>query len=105
MPPQLLRGSPWPQERASGRHKVEDDPLAITRQLERVLNLPPESLTKEIQLTQKLLDLFITYQIPSDLLSYDGDAAANGTAKVAPSRPLPPLGHATRCLPSPSLPS
>ena len=70
-----------------------------------MLNLPPESLTKEIQLTQKLLDLFITYQIPSDLLSYDGDATANGTAKVAPSRPLPPLGHATRCLPSPSLPS
>merc|ERR1719223_609499 len=30
------------------------------------------SLTKEIQLTQDLLKLFIDYQIPSDLLSYDG---------------------------------
>ena len=37
---------------------------------------------QEIALTQHLLDLFIQYQIPSDLLSFDGDAAANATAKV-----------------------
>merc|ERR1719393_1131242 len=32
--------------------------LQLKPQLERVLNLPPEALTKEIQLTQQLLDLF-----------------------------------------------
>merc|ERR1719201_2313448 len=40
-------------------------------QLERVLNLPDDSLTKEIKLTQDLMQLFIKYQIPSDLLSFD----------------------------------
>merc|ERR1719503_321126 len=33
-------------------------------QLESVLNLPDDSLTKNIQLTQDLMELFITYQIP-----------------------------------------
>jgi protein subunit release factor A len=36
-----------------------------------VLNLSMDSLTKEIKLTQELMELFIKYQIPSDLLSYD----------------------------------
>ena len=54
--------------------------LQLKPQLERVLNLPPNSLTKEIELTQQLLGLFVTYQIPADLLSFDGDATANGTA-------------------------
>ena len=39
-------------------------------QLEAVLNLPEDALTKEIKLTRDLLELFIEYQIPSDLLSY-----------------------------------
>ena len=60
--------------------------LQLKPQLERVLNLPPDALTKEIALTQQLLDLFITYQVPADLLSYDGDAAANATAKVGTVR-------------------
>jgi len=47
--------------------------IQIKPQLERVLNLPDDSLTKEIKLTQELMNLFITYQIPSDLLSFDGD--------------------------------
>ena len=47
--------------------------VQIKPQLERVLNLPADALTKEIALTQDLLDLFITYQIPSDLLSYKCD--------------------------------
>lgn len=46
--------------------------LQIKPQLERLLNLPAESLMKEIRLTQDLLELFIKYQIPSDLLTYDG---------------------------------
>eukprot|EP00437_Effrenium_voratum_P016221 CAMPEP_0181445170 /NCGR_PEP_ID=MMETSP1110-20121109/25449_1 /TAXON_ID=174948 /ORGANISM="Symbiodinium sp., Strain CCMP421" /LENGTH=931 /DNA_ID=CAMNT_0023569205 /DNA_START=73 /DNA_END=2868 /DNA_ORIENTATION=+ len=44
--------------------------VQIKPQLERLLNLPEESLTKEIKLTQDLMQLFIQYQIPSDLLSF-----------------------------------
>eukprot|EP00797_Seminavis_robusta_P005680 Sro1379_g267670.2 (539) ;mRNA; r:2054-3670 len=46
--------------------------IQLKPQLEDLLGLPPGSLTKEMQLTQDLLSLFIEYQIPSDLLSYDG---------------------------------
>jgi len=46
--------------------------IQIKPQLEKVLNLPEDSLTKEIKLTQELMQLFIKYQIPSDLLSFDG---------------------------------
>lgn len=45
--------------------------IQIKPQLEKVLNLPEDSLTKEIKLTQDLMQLFIKYQIPSDLLSFD----------------------------------
>jgi hypothetical protein len=44
--------------------------LQIKPQLEAVLNLPKQSLTKEIVLTQQLLDLFVQYQLPTDLVSY-----------------------------------
>lgn len=44
--------------------------IQIKPQLEEVLNLPLDSLTKEIRLTQDLIELFTKYQIPSDLLSY-----------------------------------
>jgi hypothetical protein len=47
--------------------------LQIKPQLEKLLNLPSDSLTKEIELTQDLMDLFIKYQIPSDLLSYSAE--------------------------------
>ena len=47
--------------------------IQIKPQLERLLNLPYDGLTKEIALTQKLMKLFIDYQIPSDMLSYDGE--------------------------------
>merc|ERR1711972_152445 len=43
---------------------------------EKLLKLPNNSLTKEIKLTQDLLRLFIEYQIPSDLLGYEGDGEA-----------------------------
>jgi hypothetical protein len=55
----------------------------IKPQLERLLSLPDDSLTKEIQLTQDLMELFIKYQIPSDLISYSGPAEAALEAKVA----------------------
>ncbi|CAM9214091.1 unnamed protein product [Chrysoparadoxa australica] len=57
--------------------------VQIKPQMEALLRLPEGSLTKEIQLTQDLMELFIKYQVPSDLLYYDGrdDAAVEG--KVA----------------------
>jgi hypothetical protein len=45
--------------------------IQIKPQLEKVLKLPNDSLTKQIELTQNLQELFLKYQIPSDLLSYD----------------------------------
>ncbi|KAI8911163.1 hypothetical protein EDD86DRAFT_246496 [Gorgonomyces haynaldii] len=45
--------------------------VQVKPQLEKVLNLPPDALTKEIQLTQELMHLFTEFQIPSDLLSFD----------------------------------
>jgi len=46
--------------------------LQIKPQLEKLLRLNRESLTKEVELTQHLLELFIEYQIPSDLLAFQG---------------------------------
>lgn len=55
----------------------------IKPQLEKVLNLPTDSLTKEIKLTQDLMQLFIKYQIPSDLLSFSGPPEASETERLA----------------------
>jgi hypothetical protein len=44
--------------------------IQIKPQLEKVLKLQADSLTKEIKLTQDLMQLFIKHQIPTDLLSY-----------------------------------
>lgn len=46
--------------------------VQIKPQLETVLNLPSDSLTKEIALTQDIMRLFTEFQISPDLLSYDG---------------------------------
>jgi hypothetical protein len=51
--------------------------VEIKPQLERLLQLNADALTKEIRLTQDLTELFIEYQVPSDLLAYDG--AENAT--------------------------
>eukprot|EP00339_Tiarina_fusa_P000371 CAMPEP_0117002288 /NCGR_PEP_ID=MMETSP0472-20121206/4015_1 /TAXON_ID=693140 ORGANISM="Tiarina fusus, Strain LIS" /NCGR_SAMPLE_ID=MMETSP0472 /ASSEMBLY_ACC=CAM_ASM_000603 /LENGTH=1027 /DNA_ID=CAMNT_0004702601 /DNA_START=138 /DNA_END=3221 /DNA_ORIENTATION=+ len=48
--------------------------IQIKPQLEKLLGLPPDALTKEMKLTQDLMQLFVEYQVPSDLLSYDGDS-------------------------------
>merc|ERR1712137_677960 len=53
--------------------------IQIKPQLEKLLNIPNDSLTKEIQLTQDLLELFIDYQIPSDLLSFDPEDHPNAS--------------------------
>ena len=52
--------------------------VQLKPQLEVLLGLDNDALTKEIKLTQDLLSLFIDYQIPSDLLSFD--AATTGAA-------------------------
>ena len=56
--------------------------IQIKPQLERLLNLTNDSLTKEIQLTQDLMSLFVEYQIPSDLLSFDGSEHANRNERL-----------------------
>ena len=45
--------------------------VQLKHQLERLLGLPEKALTKEIRLTQDLLTLFIKYQIPSDLVTFN----------------------------------
>ena len=54
--------------------------IQIKPQLEKVLNLPPDSLTKEIALTQDLMELFVKYQVPSDLLSFSAGAAQDSAS-------------------------
>ena len=57
--------------------------VQLKPQLENVLGLPDDSLTKEIKLTKDLLELFIDHQIPPDLLSYDKDEAASFGDKLS----------------------
>ena len=54
--------------------------IQIKPQLERVLNLPPDALTKEIRLTQQLTTLFVEHQIPADVLAYDDMTDGSGGA-------------------------
>jgi len=56
--------------------------IQIKPQLEKLLRLPNDSLTKEIKLTQDLLNLFLDYNIPSDLLSYAGAEGAPLDSKL-----------------------
>ena len=59
--------------------------VQLKPQLEALLGLDDDALTKEIKLTQDLLSLFIEYQIPSDLLTFDdreGSGAATPSEKV-----------------------
>ncbi len=53
--------------------------------------MPPDSLTKEIRLTQDLMELFSTHQIPSDLLAFSGDEAESQSARLDAVR-----GHVAR---------
>lgn len=57
--------------------------IQVKPQMEALLSLPPNALTKEIQLTQDLLSLFVEFQIPPNLVSYDGDESASVADKVA----------------------
>jgi hypothetical protein len=55
--------------------------IQIKPQLEKALNLSRDSLTKEIELTQDLMQMFTTYQIPSDLLSFEGSDSADAATR------------------------
>lgn len=57
--------------------------LHVKPQLELLLGLQPDSLTKEVELTQDLMELFCEYQIPSDLLSFGGAADADAATRLA----------------------
>lgn len=46
--------------------------IHIKPQLEKLLKVPQDGLIKEIALTQELMELFIKYNIPSDLLGFGG---------------------------------
>ena len=46
--------------------------IQIKPQLEKLLGLPADALDKEMKLTQDLMELFVEYQVPSDMLSYNG---------------------------------
>ena len=54
--------------------------IQIKPQLEVLLGLPEDSLAKEIKLTEELMELFVEYQVPSDLLSYDDMDDRNGSS-------------------------
>lgn len=58
--------------------------------LEAVLNLPDDSLTKEIKLSQRLMSHLVTYQIPSDQLSSDIDGPAKDEDEEADKPPNEP---------------
>jgi hypothetical protein len=60
--------------------------IQIKPQLERVLNLHSGSLTKEIKLTQDLMKLLLEYQIPTDLLKFEGDEVTAASEKVTKVR-------------------
>ena len=56
--------------------------IQIKPQLERLLGLPDHALTKEIQLTQDIMSLFVDYQVPSDLMTYDGPPESTINEKI-----------------------
>jgi hypothetical protein len=57
--------------------------LQIKPAMELLLNLAPDSLTKEIELTQDLTKLFVEHQIPSDLVTYAGPDDADKATRLA----------------------
>lgn len=57
--------------------------IQIKPQLEELLGLPADGLTKEMKLTHDLMSLFVDYQVPSDMLSCDAiDNGASNKEKI-----------------------
>ena len=57
--------------------------LQIKPAMEKLLNLAPDSLTKEVELTQGLTRLFVEHQIPSDLVTYAGPESGDRETRLA----------------------
>jgi len=57
--------------------------LEIKPQVERALALPEGSLYKETELMDDVIDLFLEYNIPADLMSFDGFDSDHPDVKVA----------------------
>lgn len=67
--------------------------IDIKPQLEKVLNLPADSLTKEVKLTRDLMRLLVKYQVPSDHLSHE-EHTTNATGTTNPRDALEAVrGH------------
>ena len=56
--------------------------IQIKPQLERLLDLSAGSLTKELSLTQEIIELTSTYQIPGDVLRFHGDSSTPSSARL-----------------------
>merc|ERR1711862_816644 len=56
--------------------------IPIIPQLEQLLKLPEDSLSKELELYENILNLLIEYQIPSDLITYEGDDKESISTKI-----------------------
>ena len=56
--------------------------IQIKPALEKVLHLPDDSLTKEIQLSRDVMDMFTKWQIPSDLISCKKSNAHENSSNV-----------------------
>lgn len=57
--------------------------VQIKPNLEKLLKIDYGSLSKEIVLSEDLMNLFIEYQIPSDLLAFSGDSSVGQEEKIA----------------------
>ncbi len=67
--------------------------IEVAPQLETLLRVPVDFLTKEVELTQDLLRLFIEYQIPSDLLACDKEDIGKQTIHSYTHSQLPIFIH------------
>jgi hypothetical protein len=56
--------------------------LQIKPQIERLLRVPSGSLVKEIRLMERVMSLFIKYQVSSDLFTYEGSEGEKVGFKV-----------------------
>merc|ERR1711862_1029908 len=56
--------------------------IPIIPQLEQLLKLPEDSLSKELELYENILNLLIEYQISSDLITYEGDDKESISTKI-----------------------
>mmetsp|Transcript_26487 Transcript_26487/g.106015 ORF Transcript_26487/g.106015 Transcript_26487/m.106015 type:complete len:647 (+) Transcript_26487:1406-3346(+) len=56
--------------------------VQLAPQVEACLDLDAGALVKEVELSRDLMELFATYQIPTDLVAYDGPADAGRAVKV-----------------------